>query len=73
MTCGCDVRVGRPGQQAIDAKSMLSVLSLSAGHGDELVVSVEGKDAETALDALAQLIESDHEAPPAEQQAPTTA
>lgn len=62
---GCDVRIGRPGQQAVNARSMLSVLSLSARCGEELVVSVEGGDAKTVLDALARMLETD-EAEPAE-------
>jgi phosphocarrier protein HPr len=56
---GCDVRLGRPGQQAVDARSMLSVLSLSANYGDEMVISVEGGAAETVLEALARLLETD--------------
>lgn len=70
MSSGCDVRIGRPGQQAIDARSMLSVLSLSAKCGDELDVSVEGEDAQTVLDTLAGMLETDDEA--AEPELPTT-
>jgi phosphocarrier protein HPr len=63
ITSGCEIRLGRPGQQAIDAKSMLSVLSLSAGYGDELVISVEGSDAEAVLDTLAGMLETDENEP----------
>lgn len=71
MSSGCDVRIGRPGQQTIDARSMLSVLSLSAKCGDELVVSAEGRDAETVLDTLARMLETDEDES-AEQEIPTT-
>jgi phosphotransferase system HPr (HPr) family protein len=43
-------------RKAVPAKSMLSVLSLGAKHGTEVVLEAEGDGAEAALDALAALL-----------------
>jgi phosphocarrier protein HPr len=48
------VRIGRDGAGLVDGKSILSVLTLGAQHGDELVLEA---DDETALAALVPLIE----------------
>lgn len=63
--CGCDVRVGRPGQQPVNAASMLSVLSLCARQGEELVLSADGENADAALAQLAAIVESVDEDPAA--------
>jgi len=42
----------------VDAKSILNILTLGAGHGSELTLRATGSDAEEALEALAQLIDS---------------
>jgi phosphotransferase system HPr (HPr) family protein len=41
----------------VDGKSILDMLTLGATSGSELVIRVEGDDAEKALDALAELFE----------------
>lgn len=41
---------------AADAKSILSVLMLAASLGTELIITAEGADEQTALDALCRLI-----------------
>ncbi|SFS31000.1 HPr family phosphocarrier protein [Marininema halotolerans] len=46
------------GSQEADAKSLLGVMSLSAGRGDELIIRAEGDDATEAVKALCQLIET---------------
>lgn len=51
------VRLGYDGQPLVDAKSILSVLTLGAKHGQQLVLEVDGDDDERALDDLARLIE----------------
>ncbi|MGA5428045.1 HPr family phosphocarrier protein [Streptomyces koyangensis] len=56
------VTVGRPGQPAVDARSMLSVLALGAKHGETLVLAAEGEGADTALDELIALVAADHDA-----------
>ena len=58
------VRLGRDGATAVDARSVLSILTLDARLGDELVLSAEGPDAEAALAALASVIERDLDGEP---------
>ena len=53
----CDI-VLRRGQTEANAKSIMSVLSLAAGKGVELTLSANGKEAESAVARLAQLIEA---------------
>ncbi len=43
----------------VDAKSILSVLTLGVEQGHEIELQVEGEDEGLALDALRNLIESD--------------
>ncbi len=45
--------------QRVDAKSILHVLTLGATQGTELTLQAQGDDAEAALEALVQLVESD--------------
>lgn len=45
------VCVAKDGQEA-DGKSMLSVLSLAAGHKAKITLTVSGEDEETAFQAL---------------------
>ncbi len=47
---------------AVPARSMLSVLSLGAKRGTEVILEAEGEGAEAALDALADLIARDLDA-----------
>lgn len=51
------VQVGK-GDQLVDGKSILSILTLAAEQGTELKLVVCGEDANEAVDALAGLIES---------------
>ena len=57
------VSVAREGGDAVDARSLLSVLALGARHGDTVVLSAEGPQAEEALEALATLVAQDFDAP----------
>ncbi|MCG8451389.1 MAG: HPr family phosphocarrier protein [Pirellulales bacterium] len=43
----------------VDAKSILHVLTLGAAQGTKLVLHARGDDAEQALEALVQLVDSD--------------
>lgn len=47
------------GDKTVNAKSILSILSLGAEQGDQVVLKVEGEDAESALNKLATLLEED--------------
>lgn len=55
-----DVRVSKTGGDAdpVDAKSVMSVLTLDCHQGDEIVIDADGADAEQALDRLVELVES---------------
>ena len=46
------------GNEVIDGKSILDLLTLGAGNGTKLSLEAVGDDAEAALEALARLIES---------------
>jgi phosphocarrier protein HPr len=58
----CQVAIGRADGELVDAKSMLRVLSLSLGHGEEAVLRTEGDAADAALAALADLLGRDLDA-----------
>lgn len=51
-----DVRVATGGRDEVDAKSLLSVLTLGAKGGTELRLTASGADAAAALDALSACI-----------------
>jgi phosphocarrier protein HPr len=44
------------GSERVDGKSILGLLTLAATEGTELSLEANGREAEAALDALAQLI-----------------
>jgi phosphocarrier protein HPr len=46
------------GERSGNAKSVLSVLTLGAKQGAEVTISAEGEDAQQALDAIKELVES---------------
>ena len=52
---GTDIRI-RNDQRTATAKSMASLLSMGANHGDVLTISAEGPEAEQAVQVLAQMI-----------------
>jgi phosphocarrier protein HPr len=45
--------------KSVNAASILGVLSLGIGHGEVVTISAEGDDAESALDNLAELLNTD--------------
>ncbi len=55
-----EIRVEKDGEE-VDGKSIMGLMMLAAGHGSVIIVAAEGDDAETALDALGQLIEGKFE------------
>ena len=52
-----EVSVAKGGRE-VNAKSVLSVLTLDCHQGDEIVIRVDGDDAEATLGKLVQLVES---------------
>lgn len=58
---GCTVELQK-GERKINAASILGVVSLGIEHGDEVVLRVDGENADTVLDSLAAFLEKDHDA-----------
>jgi phosphocarrier protein HPr len=50
------------GGDPVNAASLLSLLTLGAGHGDVVTLSAEGEQAEAAVEELASLIATDLDA-----------
>jgi phosphocarrier protein HPr len=50
-----DIHLSRNGRR-VNAKSIMGVMMLAAGHGATVTVEAEGDDAEQALAAIGQLI-----------------
>ncbi len=53
-----DVQVSKNGDQFVDGKSILSILTLAADQGSELTIVANGDDANDVATALVELIES---------------
>ena len=51
----CDISLAL-GEERVDAKSILDILTLAAGHGSELELRAAGPDARDALARLGSLI-----------------
>lgn len=66
----CDVTV-QNGDNRVDAKSILQLLSLSAEMGTRLKLETRGKEALAAITALAELVRSGFDDPPSESLAAT--
>lgn len=54
---GHQVRLTK-GDTTVNARSVLSVLTLDCHHGDEVTIDVEGDDAAAVLASLVALVES---------------
>lgn len=50
-----DIRLGKEGESLVDAKSIMGLMLLAAGIGSSLVLRVEGKDEQDAVDAIKKL------------------
>ena len=53
---------GDPADEAMDASSILSLMSLGAEHGQKVTLRAEGPGADEALDHLVTILETDHDA-----------
>lgn len=58
---GVPVLIAKPGEEPVDASSILGVMALGAKYGDEVVLESE---AESALDELVSLLSRDLDAEP---------
>lgn len=59
---GLDIEIGRPGEDAVDATSILGVMALGAKHGEEVVLTAEGEGADEVLETLVALLSRDLDA-----------
>ena len=55
FACGIEVNKG---SLTVDAKSIMSVMRLAATKGTKLMITADGDDAQEAVDALTELIQS---------------
>ncbi|MDQ4501331.1 HPr family phosphocarrier protein [Sinomonas sp. ASV322] len=53
---------GEPADEAMDASSILSLMSLGAEYGQKVILRADHPNAETALDHLVTILETDHDA-----------
>jgi phosphocarrier protein HPr len=53
---------GAPAEDALDASSILSLMTLGAAQGDVVVLRSEGEGSDAALDSLVKLLETDLDA-----------
>lgn len=56
---GVPVTLTSAAGKTVNAASILGVLSLGIGHGEVVTLKAEGDEASTALDALAELLNTD--------------
>ena len=59
---GVAVSIAKSGGDAVNAASILSVLGLGVGSGEEVVLSADGEGADAALDGLVALLSTDLDA-----------
>ena len=56
---GVPVTLTSAAGKSVNAASILGVLSLGIGHGEEVTLEAEGDGAEAALDTLAEVLNTD--------------
>lgn len=56
------VMIGRPGDKSVLASSILAVMALGVGAGEEVELTADGDGAEAALEELTALLEQDLDA-----------
>lgn len=59
---GVKVTIAKGDGPAVDAASILRVMTLAAKYGDEVTIAAEGDGADAALDHLAAMLASDLDA-----------
>lgn len=59
---GVAVTIGRPGEKAVNAASMLMVLALGIKHNEQVeIVVAEGDNANEVLASLVEILETNHD------------
>jgi phosphocarrier protein HPr len=59
---GIPITVSKGSGNPINAASILGVIALGVEQGDYVTLTADGDDAEAALDTLADLLSTDHDA-----------
>jgi phosphocarrier protein len=59
---GLDVEIARPGEDPVDATSILGVMALGAKYGEEVVLTADGEGSDATLDELVALLSRDLDA-----------
>jgi len=59
---GIPVTISKDAGAAVNAASILGVISLGIEQGDYVTLTAEGDNAESTLDTLAELLATDHDA-----------
>ncbi|NII50745.1 HPr family phosphocarrier protein [Frigoribacterium endophyticum] len=59
---GAKVTLTTSAGKSVNAASILGVLSLGIGHGEQVTLATEGDNADAALEELAALLETDLDA-----------
>jgi phosphocarrier protein HPr len=59
---GVPVTISRPGDEPVDAASILGVMALGAKCGEEVLLQADGAEAERVLDDLVALLSRDLDA-----------
>ncbi|HWS58206.1 MAG TPA: HPr family phosphocarrier protein [Actinotalea sp.] len=59
---GLDVTIAKVGDEPMDASSILMVMAMGVGCGDEVVLEADGPEADRVLDELVTLLATDLDA-----------
>ena len=59
---GIPITVSKGSGNPVNAASILGVIALGVEQGDYVTLTADGHDAEAALDTLAELLTTDHDA-----------
>ncbi len=59
---GIPVTIAKAGAAPVNAASILGVISLGIDQGDEVALEASGEGAQDVVDALAELLLTDHDA-----------
>jgi len=59
---GLSVTIGRPGEKAVNAASLLAVLALGVKNGESIEVTVaDGENADAVLASIVEIIATNHD------------
>ncbi|UOE42606.1 HPr family phosphocarrier protein [Agromyces larvae] len=61
VASGASVTIAKAGKSPVNAASILSVIAQGIDHGDEVTLAVDGGDEQAVLDALVELLSTDHD------------